>query len=475
MKTSSNNLSPRKAYVWEAILIIIVMLVCMIYFCAINGQDPHIPILLTVMAEVALASAAGWRFADIMSGFYESVSRCLEALLILLCVGMLVGSMVWAGTIPTLVYYGVHWLTPTTFLPISAIVLGIVGLSTGSSWTAIGTVGIAFMATGSSLGIDPAVTAGVCISGGYLGDKLSPLSDSTNLAAATAETPLFRHVSSMVTTTVPSFAIALVIYFFLGLGYSGNYDDHIALGIRETLVSTFPTISPILLLPIFVVIIVCIMKVPALVGLLSATITGLILAVIFQGASINDCVTAMHYGYSIETGNEICDYLLNRGGLDGMLYTVSLIIIAVGFGGIFLKCGYVEVLLGWVIKKIKTPTQLVAAVLVTSIFGDFLLSDQYLAILVPGTMYKEKCDELGLDRSFLSRTLEDLGTLWSPLCPWNACGVYCTTTLGMGPLVYGPYAFLSLVNPLVSLLLTKLGIGVRYADGTTARSRRKNA
>ncbi|MBQ4649462.1 MAG: Na+/H+ antiporter NhaC [Firmicutes bacterium] len=475
MENNLEKKTPRKAKAWEGILIIGVMLVTMVYFSGINGQDPHIPIFLTIVTEIIIACLAGWKFADAMSGFFESVSRCLEAILILLSVGMLVGSMVWAGTIPSIVYYGLNWLTPTSFLPISGIILGIVSLSTGSSWTAIGTVGIAFMAIGEGLGINPAITAGLCISGGYFGDKLSPLSDSTNLAATAAETNLFRHVSSMITTTLPSFLIALVIWFFIGLGSSGNYDTSLVDGVQETLMASYKLISPVLLLPVVVIIIACIMKVPALVGMMSGVATALLLALIFQGASLNDCVTALHYGFEIETGNAICDELLNRGGLDSMLWTVSLIILAVGFGGIYQKCGYVEALLGWIIHRIKTPTQLVAAVLVTGFFGDFLLSDQYLAILVPGTMYKEKCDELGLDRSFLSRSLEDLGTLWSPLCPWNACGVYCSSTLGMGVLAYGPYCFMALINPIVALVLTKLGIGVRYADGTTARSRKKAA
>lgn len=446
------------------------------FYCGRNISRPkfHAERQHALVQDLPFRFFCGQKWKDLIQGFVGQVSLCIEAMLILSLVGMLIGAMVWSGTIASIVYYGLHLLTPKTFLPLGAIILAVVGMATGSSWTAIGTVGVAFMAVGQGLGISPAVIGGLCISGGYLGDKFSPLSDSTNLAAATAQTPLFRHVSAMATTTLPSFGIAVAIWLVMGLFAEGTYDSSLPDEICNTIIAHYHFISPILLLPVIVIIVVCVLQVPAEVGLIAGIFTSLILAIVFQGASLNDCITAMHYGYEAETGNEIVDYLVNRGGMDSMMWTINLIILAVGFGGIFVKCGFVEALFGSLIKKVKTPGQLVLLTIISSIFCDFLLADQYLAIVIPGTMYKEKFDELGLDRSFLSRTLEDAGTLWSPLCPWNACGVYCTTTLGMGVLAYGPWAFMNLINPIYAIVTSYLKIGVRYADGTTSRSRKKD-
>ncbi len=473
--TTENVKTPKPVKWYHAAIILVFMLVTMVYCVGVLGNDPHIPIFMTIIVEIIVAIACGFTWQKLVGDFVGAVSKTIEAILILSMVGMLIGAMVWSGTIATIVYYGLQIFTPKTFLPVAAIILACVGLATGSSWTAIGTVGVAFMAVGQGLGMNPAMIAGLCISGGYLGDKFSPLSDSTNLAAATAQTPLFKHVQAMATTTFSSFAIALVIWIVLGMSASGTYDQSISQGIIDTIKDHYAYISPVLLLPVVVIIIVCILRVPAEVGLFAGIITSLILAVALQGASFNDCIGAVHYGYEAETGNEIVDYLVNRGGMDSMMWTNNLIILAVGFGGIFAGCGFVEALLGWLIRRIKNEWQLVAVTILSSIFCDFLLADQYLALIIPGSMYADKYDEFGLDRSFLSRTLEDAGTLWSPLCPWNACGVYCTATLGMGPLVYGPWAFMNLINPIVAIVFTKLGIGVRYADGTTARSRKKNA
>lgn len=455
---------------YHAIFVIMCMLIFMVVGVGFWGQDPHIMIFLTIIVEMIVGLLCGFKWKNMIRAFVGQVSQCIEAIFILCLVGMLIGAMVWSGTIASIVYYGLHLLTPKTFLPVGALILAVVGLATGSSWTAIGTVGVAFMAVGQGLGISPAVIGGLCISGGYLGDKFSPLSDSTNLAAATAQTPLFRHVRAMASTTFPSFCIALVIWLIMGLFADGTYDSSVPDQICNTITGYYDYISPILLLPVVVIIAVCVLQVPAEAGLAAGIFTSLILAVIFQGASLNDCITAMHYGYEGETGNEIVDYLVNRGGMDSMMWTINLIILAVGFGGIFVECGFVEALFGGLIKKVKTPGQLVLLTILSSIFCDFLLADQYLAIVIPGTMYKEKYDELGLDRSFLSRTLEDAGTLWSPLCPWNACGVYCTATLGMPPWIYGPWAFMNLINPIYAIVTSYMGISVRYADGRSKRS-----
>ncbi|WP_206458871.1 Na+/H+ antiporter NhaC [Anaerovorax sp. IOR16] len=378
---------------------------------------------------------------------------------------MLIGTWVWSGTIPAMVYYGLDLISPGAFLVVGTILTAIVGLATGSSWTASGTVGVALMGIAMGLGINPALAAGMVISGAYTGDKLSPLSDSTNVAAAGAETPLYDHVRAMMTTTIPSFCMALVIYGIVGMKVVNvdGYDATTAIEIQNAIADNF-YLSPWIMLPVVVVVIGAVKKIPAIPSLLLAATCGCIIAMIAQGASIADCLGALHYGYEAETGNAIADKLLNRGGLNSMMWTISLIMFALAFGGILEKCGFVEVLLGGMVKRVKSVGGLVVSTIITGIVCDVVLTDQYLAILVPGRMFSRIYDEKGLSRSFLSRTTEDGATLWSPMIPWNGCGAYQSATLGVANWDFAPYAFMNLINPVYAIIISYLGIGVKYAD-----------
>ncbi len=279
--------------------------------------------------------------------YIERLTATLEAILILLTVGLLISSFMISGTIPAVIYYGLKLLTPQTFLPIGCILIAIVGLACGSSWTATGTIGIAFMTIGVGLGISPALTAGMVISGAYVGDKFSPLSDTTNLAAGVSNTGLFDHVNAMVSTTGPVFIISLIIYTILGSRINGaNYDPTIAQGIQEALAANF-NLNPLVLLPIIVIVVVCVMRVPGLPGVLISVATGVLFAVIFQGGyNLAGLFGVLHYGPGIETGNEFVDAALAKGGMDNQMWTINLIILAVSFGGALEKCGSVERIFG---------------------------------------------------------------------------------------------------------------------------------
>jgi NhaC family Na+:H+ antiporter len=224
--------------------------------------------------------------------------------------------------------------------------------------------------------------------------------------------------------------------------------------------------SPVLLIPVLLIVVVALMKIPAIPSVLLVSLVGCIFAAIFQGASFSDCITMVHYGYEAETGNELCDALVNRGGMDSMLWTNNLVIIAVGFGGVLQKIGMVESLLGGLIKSVKTPFQLVVVTMITGAFCITTMCDQYLGLIIPSTMYKDKYDELGLGRNMLSRTLEDCGTLWSPLVPWSSCGAYHSGVLGVSTFAYLPMTFMNLINPIFALITVKLGINILYADGS---------
>jgi NhaC family Na+:H+ antiporter len=451
----------------EALIPIVILLVIMISNYVLGwGQDPHIPVLIAAAAAMIVGKICGNSFQKMLAGALDAVSQSLEAIIIILCVGCLIGSFEWSGTIPSVVYYGLKLISPGMFLPLACILCAAVGIALGSAWTVTATLGIAFMAIGTTMGLNPGLVAGMILSGACCGDKFSPLSDSTNLAAGSAQTGLFDHVKAMTTTTFPSLVVAIIIYAILSIQGSANYDPEIADSLSEAIINHYDYMSPILLLPVVCIVIVALLKIPAIPSVLLISTIGCLFAVFFQGASFSDCITMAHYGYSAETGNELCDTLLNRGGMDNMLWTNNLVIIAVGFGGILQTIGAVESLLGNLIKNVKTPFQLIVVTILTSMFCITTMCDQYLGLIIPASMYKDKFDSLGLSRNMLSRTLEDGGTLWSPLIPWSSCGAYHSSILGVSTFAYIPYTFMNLINPIYAIVSASYGANILYADGT---------
>ena len=431
------------------------------------GQDPHIYVLMAAVVCCFIGYLCKVPIKEMIAAGLDSVSQSLEAMFILLFVGCLVGSFEWCGTIPSLVYYGLKVFTPSIFLPAVCLLCAIVGLSLGSSYTVTATLGIAFMSIGATMGINPAMIAGAVLSGACTGDKFSPLSDSTNLSAASAGTGLFDHVRAMVATTFPAFCIAFLMYLVLSVtGNAGAYDPELVNGLSNAIVDTFNYMSPVLLLPILAIIVIAIVQIPAIPGVLLVSAIGCLFAVIFQGANFADCVSMLHYGFYAETGDELADTLLNRGGMDSMLWTINMALIAIGFGGMYSRCGAVESLLGGLIKKIRTPFHMCAAIILTAMFCILTMCDQYLGLIIPAGMYKEKVDEMGLSRNLLSRCQEDGGTLFSPLVPWSSCGVYHSGILGVSTMAYLPFCFTNILNPVISLATAAWGGNIIYADGS---------
>ena len=429
----------------EALIPIVFLLAIMISNYVFGwGQDPHIPVLLACCVAMLVGKLCGYSYADMLAGGLNAVSQSLEAIIIILCVGCLIGSFEWTGTIPAVVYYGLQLISPKLFLPLACILCAAVGIAIGSAWTVTATLGIAFMAIGTTMGLNPALVAGMILSGACCGDKFSPLSDSTNLAAGSAQTGLFDHVRAMITTTFPSLVIAIIIYSIISLQGSAQYDPELANGLSQAIIDHYDYMSPVLLLPLVAIVVVALIK----------------------GATFSDCITMMHYGYSAETGNELCDTLLNKGGMDSMLWTNNLVIVAVAVGGILQTIGAVESLLGGLIKKVRTPFQLIVVTILTSVFCITTMCDQYLGLIIPASMYKDKFDEMGLARNMLSRTLEDGGTLWSPLVPWSSCGAYHSNILGVPTLSYLPFTFMNLINPIFAIVTVSFGSNILYADGS---------
>jgi NhaC family Na+:H+ antiporter len=334
----------------------------------------------------------------------------------------------------------------------------VVSISTGSSWTTAGTVGIALIGVGQGLGVPLPMAAGAIISGAYFGDKLSPLSDTTNLAPAVAGSELFEHIRYMLFTTVPALVIALVIYAILGWTSVKGGDssaDNVRL-IQQTLLENF-SLNPLLALPPLLVIAMVFLRLPALPALLAGALLGALFAGVVQGAPIADILAAAQSGFTASTGVESVDELLSRGGLESMMSTVSLILCALTFGGVMERAGLLATLAGAILQLARGTGRMVTATVATCIGMNVLAPDQYLSIIVPGRMYREAFEQQGLEPRLLSRTLEDAGTLSSPLIPWNTCGAFMGGTLGISAAAYLPYAFFNLLCPIIAIVIAFAG------------------
>lgn len=443
---------PRKPTLLVASLPILVLMVCLAVAIIVYEGSPHIPLIMASCVAGIVSLVLGNKWKDIETGFINTIQMSMQAILILMIVGALVGCWILSGTVPTMIYYGLKILSPAIFLVATCIICAIVSLATGSSWTTAGTVGIALIGVGVGLGIPTPQIAGAIISGAYFGDKMSPLSDTTNLAPAMAGTNLFVHIRHMFYTVTPSIIIALIVFALLGFKYAGKPLDVAQLNEIFAGLEASGSLNPILLLPPILVIVLVVKKMPAIPGLLCGIAAGAILAILVQGANFGDIVNVLNDGYTSETGVLMVDELLTRGGVQGMMYTVSLIMCAMVFGGIMEQSGMLGTLAESLLKFAKGTGSLVFVTILSCFLVNLLAADQYLSIVIPGRMYKDEFAKRGLHPKNLSRCLEDCGTITSPFIPWNTCGAYMSTTLGVSCLAYAPYCVLNYVNPIISII-----------------------
>jgi NhaC family Na+:H+ antiporter len=442
---------------WEALIPVAALIVMIRESLVRYGGTAHVPLVLATAVAALVALRGGRRWADLEQGILDGILVGLKATLILLVVGMLIGTWIAGGIVPALIYHGLELLNPAVFLVAACLICCVVSVATGSSWTTAGTVGIALIGVGQGLGVPLPMAAGAIVSGAYFGDKISPLSDTTNLAPAVAGSELFEHIRYMMFTTVPALGIALLLYGVIGWsgGRMGADAGQVEL-LRATLGRMF-NLHPVLLLPPVLVIAMVLLRLPALPALLAGALLGAVLAGAFQHAPIKEILGAAQAGYVSKTGVEAVDKLLTRGGLDGMLPTVSLILCALAFGGIMERAGFLAALALALRRFARGAGQLVASTAVTCVGMNALTADQYLSIIMPGRMYRDVYRQQGLHPKLLSRTLEDAGTLTSPLVPWSTCGAFMATTLGVATTAYLPYTFLNLLNPLVAIAIAALG------------------
>jgi NhaC family Na+:H+ antiporter len=422
----------------------------------------HLPLIISGSIAALIARAHGWRWPALQRGVLHAINLSMGAILILIVIGMLMGTWLISGIVPALIDWGLMLLRPSYFLPASCAVCSVVSVVSGSSWSTAGTIGLALIGVGDVMGVPTAYTAGAVISGAYFGDKLSPMSDTTNLAPAMAGTDLFTHVRHMLWTTVPSWVISMVIYTFMGLSLEvqpmGGSVEEIHALIQDQFSPSWihlivPAVTGLLVLR----------KMPALPVLMLATILGGALAV-FQGQPLGATLTTAMSGFSPDTGNVAVDDLLARGGMMSMTSTILLILSAMFFGGVMERTGMLRTLALKVLSLANSTGSLIASTVLTSIGFNILAGDQYIAVVVPGRMYGPEYEARGLHAKNLSRALEDGGTITSPLIPWNTCGAYMSTTLGVATLAYLPFCFLNLLNPIISMIYGFTGFSIAPKD-----------
>jgi NhaC family Na+:H+ antiporter len=440
---------------------------------ALDGSNQIVLILSAAVATI-VAYRLGFKWSQIQDGIVKSISSAMTSLLILLLIGSLAGTWLLSGIVPAMIYYGLQVLNPTIFLAACLIICAVISIATGSSWTTSATVGIALIGIGEALGISLGMTAGAVLSGAYFGDKMSPMSDTTNLAPAMAGTDLFTHIKYMALTTVPTVVITLII--FIVIGFTLNTEGVADVNILLTDIDKAFYISPWLFLVPIIVIALIVKKTPPLIALLAGTILGAVFALIFQPEVVAQIVGVQELNFStaykgvmqaitvetsVATENEALADLFTAGGMAKMLGTIWLILCAMVFGGVMDAIGALARISSFMLSLFDSIFGLFASTVFTCIGLNFTASDQYLAIVVPGKMYAKAYADKGLAPENLSRTLEDSGTVTSVLIPWNTCGAYHSGVLGVSVFDYAIYAIFNWLSPFMTLIFAAFNIKIK--------------
>lgn len=438
----------------------------------------QIILMLTAAFTALIGIKLGYSWAEIQDGMVKSINTAMPSILILFVIGALAGSWMISGIVPAMIYYGLEILNPKIFLFAACIVCSIVSVATGSSWTTAATVGIALMGIGKTLGIYEGYIAGAIISGSYFGDKMSPLSDTTNLAPTVAGTDLFTHIRYMAITTVPSISIALIIFFVMGFFHGDSQSMGQVELMQEAIYTKFHISGWLFIVPVLVVIMIA-RKIAALPVLVVGSILGIVFALIFQSHLVAEVggsadlsgyfagsMIALYGETSYETSMPLVSDLLGSGGMAGMLGTIWLILSAMIFGGAMEKTRMLQTIAQAIINRVKTIGGLFSSTVGTCLFFNITASDQYLAIVVPGRMYHKVYTERGLAPENLSRTLEDSGTVTSVLVPWNTCGAYHSGILGVSTFMYAPYCFFNILSPFMTIIFGIIGYKIRKLTTT---------
>ena len=444
-----------------AMIPLTVMVITMLYAIVVLETDPHLPLMIGTITAAVVAIISGFKFDDLEEMMYKGIRLALPAVVIIMLVGLIIGSWIGGGIVATMIYYGLMIINPQYFLVTICVICGIVSLAIGSSWSTMATIGVAGMGIGVSMGINPAMIAGAVISGSYFGDKMSPLSDTTNLASGLTNTDLFVNIKHMLYTTIPGLIIALIVFFFIGINVIGtNTASPEDIQIMLTSMDEHFVISPWLLSVPVLVILCIILKIKAVPALVIGVLLGFLCSIFVQGATLADSASFLMNGFVLESNNEMVDNLFNRGGLMEMMYTISMTIVAMTFAGILEYTGMLSAIMNQILKIAKGTFGIISATIISCFATNATCSEQYISIVVPSRMFLRTYIENNLHSKNLSRSLEDGGTLTSVFIPWNTCGVFIYGTLGVSALEYAPFAILNFTVPVIALILAATGIGI---------------
>ncbi len=496
---------------WQSVLVLLITVALIAVALLVEKVDyVHAALFLAAVVAVLASLMIGFKWSELEKMMIDGISRSLQSIMILLVIGMMIGVWMRAGVVPAMIYYGLKIMRPGFFLAAVMVICSISSIATGSSWGTAASMGIAFLGISHGLGINPAITAGAVISGAYFGDKMSPLSDTTNLAPAMAGTDVMTHVKFMLIPTGITYIVTLAIFALMPLAANANLfgfhstfytgavgagDMSVANALGEAIKQAFPNINPLLMLPPLVVIVAIALKVPAIPGLTMGLFSGAVLAVIFKdGSTFGTLIDTCYDGFALEEGftftsslysedvlatvNNAVTELLGGGGIGNMGNTIALIMIAMMYGGVMEGTGMLGKFVEKIKKIVKTPAGLVSVAEGTCIFSNVAMPDQYVSIIIGGRMYAEDFDKMDVYPAALSNALESSATITSALVPWNTCGAYMQTTLktpiwGAGG--YGPWAIFNWLMPVMNVILAYLGVSVADKNGVRLRKKKRLA
>jgi Na+:H+ antiporter, NhaC family len=444
----------------ESFILVAISLSMLMYNIFILKGDAQIPLIIaTSMISVYAVVRLGFRWDRLMDSIGNGIREIASTILIFGIIGMMIATWIMGGIVPTLVYYGLHLMNPKFFLVMTLLICVVVSTATGSSWTTVGTMGVVFLGIGAGFGIPMPITAGAAISGSYFGDKISPMSDTTNMAPAVSGSDLFSHIRHMLVSSGISTLIAAVLFFIIGLKYSGASGTPEIITEIESVISSSFHISLLFLIVPITVIGLGVLKMPSVPSLFLGVVLGVICCCI-QGNDLGAVFDALNNGFTFTSDSELLSSLFTGGGIQNMMWSMSLTLCAICFGSVLEVTQIINVLAGKILSVVRGTKGLIVATVITCLTTNIITGDQYLGIILPGKMYKKSYEDYGLAPQNLSRALEDSATVTSPLVPWSSCAAVMVAALGIPTVQYLPYCFFCIVSPIVSIFLGITGITI---------------
>lgn len=458
-----NLVQHRKPSKKEAVIsILIVFFILGFPMIAIRGMVPHIPILLALICLIVYGRARGISFDKMQDSMAESVHTSMGAIYLFFFIGILVTALMISGAIPSLIYFGLNIISSKTFYLSSFLATAIIGIAIGSSLTTVATLGVALMSISNAFGLNPAITAGAIVSGAFFGDKMSPLSDTTGIAASIVGIDLFDHIKNMMYTTIPAFTVSAIAFTLMSLGQDAASLDGIE-SFRSSILAT-GLVHPYSLLAFGVLILLSIRRIPAVLTLIYTSLASLLISKLHSSYSMGQLAKFFFDGFSMDGLSQDIGSLVSRGGISSMFFTMTIVILALSLGGLLFGLGIIPSILSSLNQVLDSPSRVSTCVVATALGVNLIVGEQYLSILLAGKTFKPIYDQLGLHPKNLSRTLEDSGTVINPLVPWGVCGAFSTSMLGVATLAYLPFAIFCYTSLILTVIVGLTGLTMTRSD-----------